>query len=229
MGTLTIQVLDGADRGRTFDGLVPPITIGREEGNVIQLNDERVSRFHLKIQQDQGKVILTDLDSTNGTRVNGEDTRLHVLQAGDLISVGRSTLLYGSPEEIAQRLETFRAQRGGGPEADDLDGPLLGSLEFVQRFPDHPAPELLIRRLQPPELPSQLSAAQAAQLAELLNYLHLRLRYLIASVKPTNAERVTLDAAQWQALLQFQQRLAVYLRTVSEPHESAEPSDPAAE
>jgi len=50
MGGITLRILDGADRGRVFGDLMPPVTIGREEGNSIQLNDERVSRFHLKIQ-----------------------------------------------------------------------------------------------------------------------------------------------------------------------------------
>ena len=48
MALITLQVLDGADRGRVFSNLNTPVTIGREEGNTIQLNDERVSRFHLE-------------------------------------------------------------------------------------------------------------------------------------------------------------------------------------
>src|SRR5262249_38081818 len=37
MGTVTFQVLDGVDRGRVFRNLVPPVTIGREEGNILRL------------------------------------------------------------------------------------------------------------------------------------------------------------------------------------------------
>ena len=76
MALITLRVLDGADRGRTFQALPTPVTIGREEGNSVQLNDERVSRYHLKIQEDQSQFVLTDLDSTNGTKVNGEDAQL---------------------------------------------------------------------------------------------------------------------------------------------------------
>ena len=36
---VTIRLLDGAERGRVFEELETPITIGREEGNTIQLND----------------------------------------------------------------------------------------------------------------------------------------------------------------------------------------------
>ena len=78
MTGITIRVLDGADRGRVFQNLIPPITIGREEGNTIQLNDERISRYHLKLQEDQEKIVLTDLESTNGTKVNGEDIQVRI-------------------------------------------------------------------------------------------------------------------------------------------------------
>ena len=111
MATITLRVLDGADRGRVFEALLPPITIGREEGNLVQLNDDRVSRFHVKIQEDNRQLVLTDLESTNGTRVNGEDIQLRILRHGDLITVGRSVLLFGSRDEIAQRLADLRGGR----------------------------------------------------------------------------------------------------------------------
>ena len=109
MTRITLRVLDGADRGQVFEKLEPPITIGREEGNSVQLNDERISRFHLKIQEDQQKLVLTDLESTNGTRINGEDTQLRILRYGDVIAVGRSVLLFGTREQIANRLDQLRS------------------------------------------------------------------------------------------------------------------------
>ena len=112
---ITFRILDGADQGRVFADLTTPITIGREEGNTIKLNDERISRFHVKIQEDNDKAILTDLESTNGTKVNGDEIRLRILRFGDLISIGRSLLLYGSEQQIAGRLAELRgADRGSG-------------------------------------------------------------------------------------------------------------------
>ena len=93
--SITLRVLDGADRGKTFDNLPLPVTIGREEGNTIQLNDERISRFHIKIQEDNSKFILTDLESTNGTKVNGDEIRLRILRYGDgLVRAIAATLWY---------------------------------------------------------------------------------------------------------------------------------------
>jgi len=55
MTLVTISILEGLERGQTFHDLTPPVTIGREEDNVIQLNDERVSRVHAKLQEDRGQ------------------------------------------------------------------------------------------------------------------------------------------------------------------------------
>ena len=80
MKTVTLQVVEGVDKGRVYRDLEVPVTIGREEGNVLRLNDERVSRFHAKIQFDNDDVILTDLDSTNGTRINGNTIQIRRLR-----------------------------------------------------------------------------------------------------------------------------------------------------
>src|SRR5437879_11835399 len=104
MTSVTFQVLEGIDNGRVCRDLTTPVTIGREEGNLLRLNDERVSRFHAKVQQDNGDVILTDLESTNGTRVNGNVVQIRRLRFGDRICVGRSLLLFGSNEVIAARI-----------------------------------------------------------------------------------------------------------------------------
>src|SRR6266513_5334352 len=103
MPLVTFQVLEGIDKGRIFREMATPVTIGREEGNLLRLNDERVSRFHAKVQFDNSEVILTDLESTNGTRVNGNVIQIRRLRPGDRIGVGRSLLLFGSEAEIEAR------------------------------------------------------------------------------------------------------------------------------
>src|SRR5262249_31425219 len=99
----------GVDRGRVFRALPVPLTIGREEGNLLRLNDERVSRLHARVQQDGGDLILTDLESTNGTRVNGHVIQIRRLRFGDRIGMGRSLLIFGSDQQINARRATFRA------------------------------------------------------------------------------------------------------------------------
>jgi pSer/pThr/pTyr-binding forkhead associated (FHA) protein len=117
MALVTFQIIDGVDKGRVFQDLQTPVTIGREEGNTVRLNDERVSRFHAKVQQDHDDLILTDLESTNGTRVNGQLVQIHRLRHGDFVMMGRSVLLFGSMEEIAARQKSLNQAKGDGTEA----------------------------------------------------------------------------------------------------------------
>ena len=220
MADVTLRILDGADRGKEFKNLPTPVTIGREEGNTVQLNDERISRFHIKIQEDQGKLVLTDLESTNGTRVNGEDVQLRLLRYGDVIAVGRSVLLYGTKEQIIGRLEELRedglSMTGDAgkmsqrldPDADDFEV-RWGASENLHSTLHIPAP---------PNLPSGLSAGQAAQLSEIFEYLHMQSRTLVQGVTlPDGATHAKLDLPHWQELLELQSRLAEYLRKIGEP------------
>jgi len=222
MVLITFRVIDGADRGHEFADVPTPLTIGREEGNGIQLNDERVSRYHLKIQEDQNKIVLADLESTNGTKVNGESVQLWILRPGDVISVGRSVLVFGSHEEIARRLAYLLgvdiAQGVTMPTEDLEDEASSYSLDDELNLGDDPDAVVLLHTLMPPELPASLGPGQIAQLAEVLQYIHMRIRGLIESVQMKNkSEEVTLDARQWQNLIDLQDRLANYLRTIGEP------------
>lgn len=227
MTRITLRVLDGADRGRAFEELPVPVTIGREEGNTIQLNDERVSRFHVKIQEDNDRLVLTDLESTNGTKVNGEDIQLRILRHGDMIALGRSVILFGSREEIAERMSRFHPDRNGHTQ-DEENGTMMPddaskyarakSQDFDLAVGDDDDLQAAFHTMEPPELPERLSPSQAAQLAELLDYLHIRLRQLLGSVEgERRGSRVSLDFKQWQDLLDLQARLAEYLRKVGEP------------
>ena len=223
MALVTLRVLDGADRGRTFGDIPTPLTVGREEGNPIQLNDERISRFHLKIQEDEGKLVLADLESTNGTKVNGESIHLCLIRPGDVIAVGRTVMVVGSREEIARRLAKLRGSDMAGAvqlESEELteqQGAM--ALDFELAADQERELQSLLHAVVPPVLPSSLHPGQAAELAELLNYFHLRLRGLIQTIKKEKGDRVTLEQRQWQNLLDLQARLGGYLRQIGEPQE----------
>lgn len=225
MADVTLRVLDGADRGRVYDRLATPVTIGREEGNTVQLNDERISRFHIKIQEDQGKLVLTDLESTNGTRVNGEDVQLRILQYGDVIAVGRSILLYGTKDQIVGRLDELR-ENGLGL-TGDLDAEKISkhldpeAMDFELRWGASDSLHSTLHIPAAPELPVGLSPGQAAQLSEIFEYLHLQSRSLVQGASlPEGASHFKVDLIQWQQLLDLQAQLAEYLRKIGEPEAS---------
>ena len=217
--SLTLRVLDGADRGRIYNDLELPITIGREEGNEIQLNDERISRFHVKLQLDHELFVLTDLESTNGTKVNGEEVQIRILRYGDLISVGRSVLLFGSRDQMADRLQQQRTGDTGSESGGNTDESLASraALGFELNYDDDREIQAALHVLDPPEMPSRLSPGQAAQLAEVMEFVHARLRSLMNSSTKIDTDTIGLSFRKWQSLLDLQSRVSEYIRRIGEP------------
>jgi len=221
MALITLRVLHGADRGRVFQQMATPVTIGREEGNTIQLNDDRISRYHLKLQDDRDKIVLTDLESTNGTKVNGEDIQVRIVRDGDMISLGKSLLLIGSHSDIDRRIAEIAARLPA-----EGEGQAKRMRERLERIEAHQSDVIEdMGRVRspllpggPPPLPGRLGPAQTAELAELLDYVQAVLREATegATMRPGN-EVVELDFAHWQSVLDLQARLAELLRGIGEP------------
>ena len=82
---------DGTEREVVLDGR--PLAIGRATDNDLVLQDPRASRHHARLQARRGTLVLSDLGSTNGTRVNGMTVGEVVLGAGDRIQVGDTVLI----------------------------------------------------------------------------------------------------------------------------------------
>lgn len=95
----SLFVIQGRDQGKRFELRGQAISIGREKGNTIQLHDTEVSRYHVELRWDQGRLELVDLGSSNGTFVNSQLVRRHVLSSGDRVQVGRTLMIFTSGEE----------------------------------------------------------------------------------------------------------------------------------
>jgi len=208
MGQVTFQVLDGIERGITYRDRATPVSLGREEENSIRLNDERVSRFHAKVQEHNGQYILTDLDSTNGTRVNGHPVKMHVLNIGDQVLIGRCLLLFGSQDEI---LMTFGEESDVTVPIADEQMTVDGLIECPSLFPNG----------RPP-LPVDLTPFQTAQMSDIIAFAHsemLRVLYAIQadSEQEGPPEVVCFDAQAWHRMQQLEAELAGYLKNISEP------------
>jgi hypothetical protein len=237
---VTFLVLEGIDRGRIFRDLpltpTAPITMGREEGNLLRLNDERVSRFHAKVQLDNDDVILTDLESTNGTKVNGKTVQIRRLRPGDQVGIGRSLLRFGSDEEIRERMVLLaggdpvaKAQRApieaeaavpatvaADPEA--LEPPFDFTLKTSEDLACSRTGLLFLGDKPLPPLPQKLTPAQAARISEILDLLHHGLSSATENIEANDeGTNVSLGFVDWQRILGVQMLLALYLRAVTEP------------
>ncbi len=68
--------------------------VGRTGDVHLRLTDPGVSRRHLEVRRRGRDLLLTDLGSTNGTRVNGRPVQTHPLRDGDRIELGESALVF---------------------------------------------------------------------------------------------------------------------------------------
>jgi two-component system cell cycle response regulator len=91
-------IIRGTPQGHRFFLTQPEMTIGRDNSADISVADMSISRKHAKVQKDEnGKVTITDLGSSNGTAINDKkvapDTPT-VLEKEDMIKLGNSILKY---------------------------------------------------------------------------------------------------------------------------------------
>ncbi len=91
---LRLVLSDGTSRDVPVSGR--PLSIGRATDNDLVVRDGRVSRHHARLQGRNGALVLTDLGSTNGTRVNGMIVNEIALGEGDRVEIGDSLLLVES-------------------------------------------------------------------------------------------------------------------------------------
>ncbi len=122
-------ILEGVDQGKTLELSNETCFVGRSSRNQLKLKDRRVSNRHLKVFKRRGKLFVEDLNSTNGTRVNGERIQpgeaFEVVE-GDVVRLSRvrmrlETLPTRSPFEVAIASAGLRDGMGGDLEASDSE------------------------------------------------------------------------------------------------------------
>ena len=87
-----MTIVDGKRAGTSLR-LDATVSVGREPDNNVVLDDDRVSKHHFQFVASANGLQLIDLNSTNGTSVNGQKVSGTVaLQPGDTIRVGQTTL-----------------------------------------------------------------------------------------------------------------------------------------
>ena len=175
------------------------------------------------MQQEDDDILLTDLESTNGTRVNGSPIQIRRVPPGDQVSLGRSILMYGSHEEIeARRIsESKPATRVGGvPEEPTVAGTIPGAdLGFDLNVPNaYGEPTWRGSDKDMPPLPLKMTPAQAARLSEMLDFLHRGITQATENIESNEEGTVIkIGFGEWQTIQSIQMFLARYMRMVADP------------
>jgi pilus assembly protein CpaF len=139
------------------------LTIGRLPGNDIVLGKGNVSKYHSRIVAKDGKFIIVDMKSTNGTFVNGKKIAApQVLKPTDQVAIG-DYIINVEPLEIEDGPGTTRAGQeeeayddGGGEEGYPEEEPYE---EEPPQYEEEPAP-------LPEPVPSRMPASLAAAMAK---------------------------------------------------------------
>ena len=89
-----VVVISGPSKGSIVRLTAGQLNVGREPSNHLCLADRAVSRKHFSITETDAGFHLVDLDSHNGTFVNGIPVRRKLLGHGDTIRVGQCELVF---------------------------------------------------------------------------------------------------------------------------------------
>jgi pSer/pThr/pTyr-binding forkhead associated (FHA) protein len=162
----------GDMKGRRLPIKVPVVNIGRGDYNDVVISDPSVSTMHAKLQRREAIWILTDLGSTNGTFVEGEQLK------GELPLGPGTTIRFGDVLALFEPLdEKVPAGRGAGTrvmekvEARSVP-PARSAEPAPEEEPPRPRPRRPIRVAQPrPKAPSTIVVVGLIILVAILAYL----------------------------------------------------------
>jgi pSer/pThr/pTyr-binding forkhead associated (FHA) protein len=127
-----IHILSGVLEGKTIDLIEERITVGRALDNLIRLEDGTVSHHHATFLADGADYKLRDLNSTNGTRVNGLRIVESKLHNGDQVRLGSVEMRYESDaKKSSQPLPPSKT----GVDLTELGGPGAPPPTFTSASP----------------------------------------------------------------------------------------------
>jgi len=115
--------------GRTYELNVEKTTVGRVEDNAFQIAEPSVSSHHAEIILKGNDVVIKDLNSTNGTFVNGEKVSEVVLKPGQILRLGMVEMRLETADPVSAAAATKKVQMldqtrviPQGVKLDELEG-----------------------------------------------------------------------------------------------------------
>ncbi len=89
-----VVFIAGPLKGSAFELGEEALSVGRDSTNAVRLADSLLSRRHCRVERAGDRLLLIDLESLNGTFVNGRPVREHALADGDRVTVGESCFIF---------------------------------------------------------------------------------------------------------------------------------------
>jgi pSer/pThr/pTyr-binding forkhead associated (FHA) protein len=117
----TMLVMNGRHEGEWYTiGDTKPMVFGRDESLLAEILDPRVSRHHLEVKLDlrSNRWVAADLNSRNGTKVNGQRLAEAVpLKEGDVVQIGHTVMVFTEREfedddDVRAYMESTRQRVG---------------------------------------------------------------------------------------------------------------------
>jgi pSer/pThr/pTyr-binding forkhead associated (FHA) protein len=78
------------------------VSIGRSPDNVLVIDNPAISNYHARVFAEEGRLMLEDFGSLNGTFINGQRVKMVELKEGDSIAIGKHTIMVWQSEEGAE-------------------------------------------------------------------------------------------------------------------------------
>ena len=169
----TLLVIRGVDQGSRLELDGEDVSVWRGVNNRFRILDTEMSRNHLVIRDTPDGFLLQDRNSSNGTFVNGVAVKTHLLNSGDQIQIGRTTLLFTSLSDSERQVAVDLVAPHGHDDASQIVG--KASLDAGRRLfekststqPDRSARNLanlqLLYRMSEEMVSSSLSIEQLLQ------------------------------------------------------------------
>ncbi len=118
-GFARLVILSSNFAGQDFELTKPQMVIGRTDDNDVVINHRSISRNHAKVvrEPDTGRYTISDLASSNGVRVNGEEYGKVELRRGDMVDLGHVRMRFVEPGEdflFGRDAQAVDVPTGGG-------------------------------------------------------------------------------------------------------------------
>src|SRR5579864_1857510 len=95
------------------------VSIGRSPENVLVIDNPAVSHYHARVFNEEGRLMLEDFGSMNGTFVNGQRVKMVTLKPGDSVAIGKHTIVVAEAPENAFGFAPSSGARTAAPKINE--------------------------------------------------------------------------------------------------------------